>query len=259
MTFVRSQRKHQSLQTARLWAADRRRLKVVSKLKKYLIELGSYSPKNVVASYKSCKVVVRDNAKLLPIANINEDLSVNWLHNGIELQPVQVALEEFIADMELAGSMLVRWIMGENLQLLNRMLNELGMIIAFQSALTTDVCIDWKALRKCQTTPQHSSTMPAVDAFAEMLADLFSGANVEVTKPDILQERPFTMAELDSAIGNLKSNKVCDERGLAAELLHHAPPAFREVLLDFFNHILATGDVPSSWQRTKFKMLAKST
>ena len=118
---------------------------------------------------------------------------------------------------------------------------------------------DWKALRKCQTTPQHSSTMPAVDAFAEMLADLFSGANVEVTKPDILQERPFTMAELDSAIGNLKSNKVCDERGLAAELLHHAPPAFREVLLDFFNHILATGDVPSSWQRTKFKMLAKST
>ena len=105
MTFVRSQRKHQSLQTARLWAADRRRLKVVSKLKKYLIELGSYSPKNVVASYKSCKVVVRDNAKLLPIANINEDLSVNWLHNGIELQPVQVALEEFIADMELAGRM----------------------------------------------------------------------------------------------------------------------------------------------------------
>ena len=93
--------------------------------------------------------------------------------------------------------------------------------------------------------------MPAVDDFAEMLADLFSGANVEVTKPDILQERPFTMAELDSAIGNLKSNKVCDERGLAAELLH--------LLLDLFNHILATGDVPSSWQRTLFKMLAKST
>ena len=92
--------------------------------------------------------------------------------------------------------------------------------------------------------------MPAVDDFAEMLADLFSGANVEVTKPDILQERPFTMAELDSAIGNLKSNKACDERGLPAELLHQAPPAFREVLLDLFNHMLATGDVPSSWQRT---------
>ena len=106
MKFIRAQRKHQRLQAATLWAAenrsreDRRRLKVVSKLKKYLIELGSYTPKNVLASYKSCKVVIRDNAKLLPIASINQDLSVNWLHNGIELQPVQVALEEFIADME---------------------------------------------------------------------------------------------------------------------------------------------------------------
>ena len=106
MKFIRSQRKHQRLQAAKLWAAenrsreDPRRLKVVSKLKKYLIELGSYTPKNVLASYKSCKVVIRENAKLVPIANINGDLSVSWLHNGIDLQPVQVALEEFIADME---------------------------------------------------------------------------------------------------------------------------------------------------------------
>ena len=106
MKFIRSQRKHPRLQAATLWAAenrsreDRRRLKVVSKLKKYLIELGSYSPKNVVASYKSYKVVLRENAKLVPIANINDDLSVNWLHDGVELQPVRVALEEFIGDME---------------------------------------------------------------------------------------------------------------------------------------------------------------
>ena len=65
------------------------------------------------------------------------------------------------------------------------------------------------------------------------------------------------MAELDSAIGNLESNKACDERGLAAELLHHAPPGFREVFVNLFNNILATGDVPSSWQTTLFKMLAK--
>ena len=47
MKFIRSQRRHQRLQTAKLWAAenrsrdDRRRLKAVSKLKKYLVELGS--------------------------------------------------------------------------------------------------------------------------------------------------------------------------------------------------------------------------
>ena len=66
------------------------------------------------------------------------------------------------------------------------------------------------------------------------------------------------MTELVSAISILKSNKAGDECGLAAELLHHAPPAFRGVLLDLFNHVLATGDVPSSWQKTLFKMLAKS-
>ena len=117
---------------------------------------------------------------------------------------------------------------------------------------------DWKTLRACQMAPQQSSTMPAVDDFAEMLSHLFSGADAEVTKPDILQELPFTMTELDSAISSLKSNKAGDECGLAAELLHHAPPAFRGVLLDLFNHVLATGDVPSSCQKTLFKMLAKS-
>ena len=117
---------------------------------------------------------------------------------------------------------------------------------------------DWKTLRACQMAPQPSSTMPAVDDFAEMLSHLFSGADAEVTKPDILQELPFTMTELDSAISSLKSNKAGDECGLAAELLHHAPPAFRGVLFDLFNHVLATGDVPSSWQKTLFKMLATS-
>ena len=73
--------------------------------------------------------------------------------------------------------------------------------------------------------------MPAVDDFAEMLSHLFSGTDLEVTKPDVLQEElPFTMTELVSAISILKSNKAGDECGLAAELLHHAPPAFRVVL-----------------------------
>ena len=85
---------------------------------------------------------------------------------------------------------------------------------------------DWETLRACQMAPQQSSTMPAVDDFAEMLSHLVSGANVEVTKPDILQELPFTVTELDSAISSLKSNKAGDECGLATEPLHHAPPAF---------------------------------
>ena len=33
---------------------------------------------------------------------------------------------------------------------------------------------DWKTLRACQMAPQQSSTMPAVDDFAEMLSHTFS-------------------------------------------------------------------------------------
>ena len=118
---------------------------------------------------------------------------------------------------------------------------------------------NWKTLRTCHMTPQQFSTMPPVDDFAEMLSDIFSGTNFEATKPSVLEELPFTMRELDSAIHSLKSNKASDECGLAAELLHHTPPAFREVLLNLYNHVLATGEVPSSWKKTFFKMLAKST
>ena len=46
------------------------------------------------------------------------------------------------------------------------------------------------------------------------------------------------MTELDSAVRSVKSIKAGDEYGLAAELLHYAPPSIRQVLavlLDLFN------------------------
>ena len=56
MKFIRSQKRHQGLQDANLWAAKNRsraercRSKVVSKLKKHLIELGGFSPANINCS-----------------------------------------------------------------------------------------------------------------------------------------------------------------------------------------------------------------
>ena len=66
------------------------------------------------------------------------------------------------------------------------------------------------------------------------------------------------MHELTKAIRNLKLNKACDDCGLSAEFLQNAPHTLLEVLLDLFNHVFSTGDVPSTWRTTLFRMLAKT-
>ena len=67
----------------------------------------------------------------------------------------------------------------------------------------------------------------------------------------------FQCAGVEGAISSLKTNKACDEGGLAAELLHHAPHAFLEVFLDLYNHVFTSADVLSTWRKTLFRMLAK--
>ena len=106
MRFIRSQKKHRGIQDAKLWAAENRtrsercRLKIVSKLKKFLIELDGHNPADVIASYKLFKVVVRKDSKHVPVALINSYLSVQWLQDDLAGQPVRSAIQEFVADLE---------------------------------------------------------------------------------------------------------------------------------------------------------------
>jgi hypothetical protein len=69
MKVIRSQKKMPKLQEHRLWISENRskterfRCKVVSKLKKFLIELCGFAAKEVFASYKNFKVVVRHDGQ----------------------------------------------------------------------------------------------------------------------------------------------------------------------------------------------------
>ena len=104
--FVRSQKKHAGIQHAGLWVAENRtraernRSKIVSKLKKFLIELGNMNPKDVMVSYKVFKVVVRVGSKLIPLASVDADMEVQWHDAEMPSADVKKALEEFIANME---------------------------------------------------------------------------------------------------------------------------------------------------------------
>ena len=68
------------------------------------------------------------------------------------------------------------------------------------------------------------------------------------------------MNELHVGIRRAKNNRTgAADLGLVAELLKHAPESYLEALLDVFRHALNTGQIPTSWQTTIFKMLPKSS
>ena len=65
-----------------------------------MIELGGHSPKDVVVSYKMFRVITRVNGKLVPTANVSEDLVVEWLNGAVPDANGREAVDGFINDME---------------------------------------------------------------------------------------------------------------------------------------------------------------
>ena len=78
----------------------RNRSKAVNKLKKFLIELGNFAPKDVIVSYKMFRVVVRLNGTLTPVASVQDDLTVEWHQADVPSAIVKEAFTEFMAEME---------------------------------------------------------------------------------------------------------------------------------------------------------------
>ena len=104
---------------------------------------------------------------------------------------------------------------------------------------------------------QNMVPQPLSTDFAKMLEQLFCGNPSPVVKPDVLDERPWTIEELQVAIKRMKCKRGAGEAGLVAELLKHAPQELLVALLHLYNDILSCGNVPSEWSKTVFIMLAK--
>ena len=106
LKFVRNQRKHPTMMSNKLWAAENRsknesdRCKILSNAKKFMIELGGHSPKDVVVSYKMFRVITKVNGKRIPTASVSEDLVVEWLSDSVPDANVREALDRFTGDME---------------------------------------------------------------------------------------------------------------------------------------------------------------
>ena len=116
----------------------------------------------------------------------------------------------------------------------------------------------WKELQNTSSyTSKPLHQHPPLDEFAMMLEKLFTGTPEAPVQPNHLTEEPWTLQELMGAVEKLKSNKSGDECGLVAEVFKHIPANFAAKILRLYNDLLSNGDIPSSWRRTLFTMLAK--
>ena len=106
MKFIRSQKRNVTVQTNKFWVfenrskSERMRCKAVSKMKKFLIELGECEPSNIIGNYKNFNVMARINSKLVPVANATANLDVEWLDNSIVNEEVRGAMNNFMSDLE---------------------------------------------------------------------------------------------------------------------------------------------------------------
>ena len=72
----------------------------MSKIKKYLIEVQGLTPANIIASYKTFKVMIRDQTKLVPVAYVGRNLGLEWLGASMVVDGVREAMDAFIEDLE---------------------------------------------------------------------------------------------------------------------------------------------------------------
>ena len=106
MKFIRGQKRNPTVQTNKLWVSENRsrmermRCKAVSKLKKFLIELGGLQPANIIVNYKKFSIMARINGKLTALACVGDDLGIEWLDKNIVNEEVRTALETFVSELE---------------------------------------------------------------------------------------------------------------------------------------------------------------
>ena len=106
MKFIQGQTRNPTVQTNKLSVAENRskmermRCKSLSKLKKFLIELGDFEPANIIVNYKKFTAMARIDGKLAALATVGDDLGVEWLDKNIVNEDVRKAMEVFISELE---------------------------------------------------------------------------------------------------------------------------------------------------------------
>ena len=108
MKFLRRQRRYQKFKDAHLWASEnrsieeRRRVKILSKIKKFAIEYDNYEAKDIIVNYRTFKVHTRVGRKLVHLADVMDDASVLWAEGEHAAGDIlKGAVEEVVEELSL--------------------------------------------------------------------------------------------------------------------------------------------------------------
>ena len=106
--FLRRQKRVKKFQDSGMWASEnrspqeRRRAKVLSKIKKFAIEIGGHEPRSVVINYTTFRANVRAGGRLHHVATVLEDGAPEWTGGEFALdEAVRTSVREFIDDFDL--------------------------------------------------------------------------------------------------------------------------------------------------------------
>ena len=103
MKMIKNQKFNQQMKENKLWASEnrspteRRQCKLVSKLKRLLIEHDKHDPKNVIVSYKWFHVRVRNGRTFSHVATVSADGEVLWAE---DIGQVSATVKESMAEIE---------------------------------------------------------------------------------------------------------------------------------------------------------------
>ena len=108
-----------------------------------------------------------------------------------------------------------------------------------------------------KTQGNHETIHP--DAFADALEEIYEdpNCNIHIDRDKIKDVPAFTLPELLRAFGKMRNRRGADKSNVVVEMIKHGSPTLHQKVLDSFNHILSTGNIPTDWHVTIFSMLPK--
>ena len=104
MQFIRSQRTNPTMKSQSLWVAENRprlermRCKVVSKIKKFMIEIGGVEAKDIKVHYKLFQASTRVSGRNVLVAFVNGNGELSWLQENLLGAPAREASESFMEE-----------------------------------------------------------------------------------------------------------------------------------------------------------------
>ena len=103
MKMIKKQKFNPQMKVHKLWVSEtgspneRRQCKLVSKMKRLLIEHGKHDPENVIVNFKFFHVRLRYGKTLTHVTTVSEDGEVLWAE---DIRQVSATVKESMAEIE---------------------------------------------------------------------------------------------------------------------------------------------------------------